>query len=216
MKVKVSLSSVGLLGPHGPYSPWKSPGQNTGLSSCIILQGIFATQGSNPSLPHCRQIIYQLSHQGSPIILKWVDDLPNPGGEPGSPALQVDSLLAELPGIVHGSNIFQEKLLFSFFLSVFPFPYEIFTLNINYITIYLLKYAIFIYCVICIRHSSKSIACEFCVLHSKCMWYNGKNICPWEWELNNILKFFPLESGIAFFTCRQLISTIKDMNYSAI
>ena len=54
------------LGPHGLYSPWNSPGQNTGLGSCSLLQGIFSTHGSNPCLPHCRWILYQLSHQGSP------------------------------------------------------------------------------------------------------------------------------------------------------
>ena len=34
---------------------------------CSLLQGIFPTQGSNPGLLHCRQTLYQLSHQGSPI-----------------------------------------------------------------------------------------------------------------------------------------------------
>ena len=47
------------------YSPWNSPGQNTGVGSLSLLQGIFPIQGSNPGLPHCRQILYQLSHQGS-------------------------------------------------------------------------------------------------------------------------------------------------------
>ena len=37
-----------------------------------LLQGIFPTQGLNPGLPHCRQILYQLSHKGSPKILEWV------------------------------------------------------------------------------------------------------------------------------------------------
>ena len=55
-----------------PYSPWNSPGQNTGVGSRSLLQGIFPTQGLNPGLPHCRQILYQLSHQGSPRILEWV------------------------------------------------------------------------------------------------------------------------------------------------
>ena len=54
------------LWPHGLYSPWNSPGQNTGGGSCSLLQGIFPTQGSNPGLLHCRWILYQLSHQGSP------------------------------------------------------------------------------------------------------------------------------------------------------
>ena len=45
---------------------WNSPGQNTGVGSLSLLQGIFSTQGSNPGSPHCRQILYQLSHKGSP------------------------------------------------------------------------------------------------------------------------------------------------------
>ena len=64
------LSRVPLFVPHGPYSPWNSPGQNTGVCNHSLLQGIFPTQGSNPGLPHCRRILYQLSHQGSPRILE--------------------------------------------------------------------------------------------------------------------------------------------------
>ena len=48
---------------HGLYSPWNSPGQNTGAGNLSHLQRIFPTQGSNPGLLHCRQILYQLSHQ---------------------------------------------------------------------------------------------------------------------------------------------------------
>ena len=47
-------------------------GQNTGVGSLSLLQGIFLTQGLNPGLPHCKQILYQLSHKGSPRILVWV------------------------------------------------------------------------------------------------------------------------------------------------
>ena len=43
-----------------------SPGQNTEVGCHALLQGIFPTQGSSPGLPHCRQILYHLSHQGSP------------------------------------------------------------------------------------------------------------------------------------------------------
>ena len=53
------------LQSHGPYSPQNSPGQNTAVGSLFLLQGIFPTQGSNPGLPHCRQTLYCLSHQGS-------------------------------------------------------------------------------------------------------------------------------------------------------
>ena len=60
------------LWPHGLYSPWNTPGQNTGVGSLSLLQGIFPTQGLNPGLPHCRKILYQLSHKGNPRILEWV------------------------------------------------------------------------------------------------------------------------------------------------
>ena len=51
------------LRPHGLYSPWNSPGQNTGVGSLSLLQGIFPTQGSNPGLPQWRRILSQLSHR---------------------------------------------------------------------------------------------------------------------------------------------------------
>ena len=60
------------LGPHGLYSPWNPPGQNTGVGILSLLQGIFPTQGLNPGLPHCKQILYQLSHKGKPRTLEWV------------------------------------------------------------------------------------------------------------------------------------------------
>ena len=53
------------LRPHGLHSPWNSPGQNTGVGGLSLLQGIFPTQGSNPGLLHCRQILCHLSHLGS-------------------------------------------------------------------------------------------------------------------------------------------------------
>ena len=54
------------LRPHGLYNPWNSSGQNTGVGSRSLLQGIFPTQGSNPGLSHCRRILYQLSHKEVP------------------------------------------------------------------------------------------------------------------------------------------------------
>ena len=53
-------------------TPWTSLGRNTGAGSLSLLQGIFPTQGSNPGLPHCRRILYQLTHNGSPRTLEWV------------------------------------------------------------------------------------------------------------------------------------------------
>ena len=67
-----SLSQSDSLQPCGLHSPWNFPGQNTGVGSFSLLQGIFPTQGSNLGLPHCRCILYQLSHEGGPRILEWV------------------------------------------------------------------------------------------------------------------------------------------------
>ena len=56
----------------GSFVHGDSPGKNSGVGCHAFLQGIFPTQGLNPGLPHCRQILYHLSHQGSPRILRWV------------------------------------------------------------------------------------------------------------------------------------------------
>ena len=61
-----TLCTPWTLWPHGLYSPWDSPGQNTGVGRLSLLQGIFPTGGSNCSLLHCRRILYQQSYQGSP------------------------------------------------------------------------------------------------------------------------------------------------------
>ena len=68
MKVKSESHSVvsDSLQPHGPYSPWNSPGQNTGVGSPSLLRGVFPTHGLNPGLLNCGQFVYQLSYQGSP------------------------------------------------------------------------------------------------------------------------------------------------------
>ena len=55
----------------GLYSPWSSSGQNTGVDSLSLLQGIFLTQELNHGLLHCRWILYQLSYQGSPFF-SWI------------------------------------------------------------------------------------------------------------------------------------------------
>ena len=91
------------LQPHRLYSPWNSPGQNTGVGSLSLLQGIFPTQGSNPDLLHCRRMLYQVSHKRSPRILEWVaypfsSRFSWPRNWTGSPALQAHSLSTELSG----------------------------------------------------------------------------------------------------------------------
>ena len=68
------------LQPPKLYSPWNSPGQNTGVSSLSLFQGIFPTQGSNRGLPHCRRILYQLSHKGSPNVC-WPHEFESDHGE---------------------------------------------------------------------------------------------------------------------------------------
>ena len=61
--MKVTQSCLTLL-PHGLYSPWNSPGQNTGVGSLSLLQGLFPTQGSNRGLLHCRWLLCHLSYPG--------------------------------------------------------------------------------------------------------------------------------------------------------
>ena len=84
VKVKVIQSCLTLCDPMD--YPRDSPGQNTGVGSLPLLQGIFPNQGSNPGLSHHRWSLYQLSHKGSPRILECVAyhspaDLPDPGIE---------------------------------------------------------------------------------------------------------------------------------------
>ena len=79
MSFLISMWMIGSLGEKWKslghvrlcdYSPWNSPGQNTG--AIPFSRGIFPTQGWNPGLPHCRQIVYQMSHGGSLRILELV------------------------------------------------------------------------------------------------------------------------------------------------
>ena len=67
--MKVAQSCPTLCDPVDYNSPWNSPGQNTRVGCRSLLQGIFPAQGSNPGLPHCRWILYQQSHAGSPYQL---------------------------------------------------------------------------------------------------------------------------------------------------
>ena len=95
-----SVESYSLL-PHGLKSPWNSPGQNTGVGSLSLLQEIFPIQGSSPCLLHCRQILYQLSHKGSPRILEW-------GADPLSrgvfPAQELNQVLLHCRWILYQLN----------------------------------------------------------------------------------------------------------------
>ena len=64
----------GTLWPRGLYlCPWDPPGKNTGVGCHSLLHGVFLTQGLIPGLPHCRQILYHLSHQGKAWgkLLTW-------------------------------------------------------------------------------------------------------------------------------------------------
>ena len=85
--------------PHGLQPTrllhlWDSPGKNNGVDCHFLLQGIFPTQGSNPGLPHCRQMLYRLSHQGSSghkNYLKWINMLCASGGSRGESFLVFSS-----------------------------------------------------------------------------------------------------------------------------
>ena len=70
VSVLLSQSCPTLCNPMSPRlpCPWNSPGKNTGVGCHSQLQGIFPTQGSNPGLLHCRQILYCLRHKGNPWV----------------------------------------------------------------------------------------------------------------------------------------------------
>ena len=70
LKMKVTQSCLTLCDPMD--CPWDSPGQNTGVGSLSLLQEISAAQGSNPGPPHCRWVLYQLSHKVISRTLEWV------------------------------------------------------------------------------------------------------------------------------------------------
>ena len=77
VKVKVIQLCLTLCNPMDCSPPGSSvhgdsPGKNTGVGCHTLLQEIFPTQESNPGLPHCRQVLYCLSHQGNSRILKWI------------------------------------------------------------------------------------------------------------------------------------------------
>ena len=69
-KSKVKWKSLSRVQLFANRWTWNSLGQNTGVGSLSLLQWIFPTQGLNPGLPHCRQILYQ--HILYPRILEWV------------------------------------------------------------------------------------------------------------------------------------------------
>src|SRR5574341_1514981 len=72
-----SLSRVRLLATPWTVActkllrPWDFPDKSTGVGCHFLLQGIFPTQGSNPVLPHCRQTLYHLSHQGISRVTRY-------------------------------------------------------------------------------------------------------------------------------------------------
>ena len=127
MKVKVTQSCPTLCNPMDLYSPWNSPGQNTGVHSLSLLQGIFPTQGSNSGLPHCRWILYQLSHKGSPRILEWVAYPFSSGSsqfrnQTGVSSLQADSLPIKVMGDLY-YIITDALIIVSLFQCTYPSGY---------------------------------------------------------------------------------------------
>ena len=80
IKKNENVSQSCLLRPHELYParflcPWDIQGKNTGVGCHSLLQGIFLTQGSNPGLLNCRQILYHLSCQGGPLVKCSYEDV---------------------------------------------------------------------------------------------------------------------------------------------
>ena len=78
--------------PTGSSVLGDSPGKNTRVGCHALPQGIFPTQGSNQGLPHCRQILYYLSHQGSRRILEWVASLFSRASSPPRNRTRISSI----------------------------------------------------------------------------------------------------------------------------
>ena len=104
VKVKVSQSCLILCDPMDYTVHGILQAENTGVDCHALLQQIFPPQGLNPGLPHCRETL-PAEPQGKPkntgvgwVVYPFSSDLPDPGIEPGSLALQVDSLPTELSG----------------------------------------------------------------------------------------------------------------------
>ena len=88
--------------PPGSSVPGDFPGKNTGVGCHGLLQGFFPTQGSNPGLPHCRRVLYHLSHQGSRLNHKTLPQSYTGCDQP--PSLLLLSLLRERdanPWVLH-------------------------------------------------------------------------------------------------------------------
>ena len=94
-EVKVAQSCLTLCDSMG-CSPWNSSGQNTGVGSLFLLQGVFPIQGLNLGLPHCSQILYQLSHKGNPRILEWVAYPFSSGSSPPRSQTRVSCIVGRL------------------------------------------------------------------------------------------------------------------------
>ena len=80
------------LQPTRLLCPWDFPGKNTAVGCHLLLQRIFPTLGLNPGIPHCRQMLYCLSHQGSHtmllnicIIINYPPNIPSAGEGNGNP-----------------------------------------------------------------------------------------------------------------------------------
>ena len=107
MSIKTRSVVSNSFQPHGLYSPWNSPGQNTEVGSLSLLQGIFPTQGLNPGIKSRSLTMQEDSllaeaqakpkntRVGSLSLLQWIFLTQELNG---FPALQADSLPAELAG----------------------------------------------------------------------------------------------------------------------
>ena len=131
--------------PPGSSVLGDSPGNNTGVGCHTLLQRIFPTQGSNSGLLHCSWIFYHLGHQVSPWILEWVAypfsrGSSQPRNQTVSPALQADSLPAELPGKPTQQDIpkvmrEEYKLVFTYVSSLISHHFPVWVLCFHFIEV---------------------------------------------------------------------------------
>ena len=116
------------LRPHGLYSPWNSPRQNARVGSLSLLQGIFPARGSNPGVLHCRRVLYQLNHKGSPLKGAHLS-------KPGFPSLGAVDIGGQVAlydgGVQFIVGCLTATLASMYWMTVAPIPPVVTTTNVS-------------------------------------------------------------------------------------
>ena len=99
-----------------------SPGKNAGVGCHFLLQGVFLTQGLNPGLPHCRQALYQLSHQGAVLLKEIYPQFQTPSFWPMGPVTASNHPEHSQLHRLHWGSLLETLFFFIQILPILPAP----------------------------------------------------------------------------------------------